>query len=181
MVAITNHRNELIVVDLETGESHLVDKSDYKRITGSAWSPDGSWLAYSFAFTAQKRAIKVCNMETGETHFVTDPVLKDVSPSFDPQGKYLYFLGYRTFNPVYDKLHFDLSFPRGVKPYAIMLRRDQRSPFMPEPKVPGGKEKEKENGAKKPEKENGMEGDEQEEDTASKKSALVIDLEGITT
>ena len=38
MVAITNHRNELIVVDLETGESRLVDKSDYKRITGSAWS-----------------------------------------------------------------------------------------------------------------------------------------------
>ncbi|TMB86768.1 MAG: peptidase [Chloroflexi bacterium] len=185
MVAITNHRNELIVVDLETGESRLVDKSDYKRITGSAWSPDGSWLAYSFAFTAQKRAIKVCNMETGETHFVTDPVLKDVSPSFDPQGKYLYFLGHRTFNPVYDKLHFDLSFPRGVKPYAIMLRRDQRSPFIPEPKVPQSKEKEKENGAKKPEKENGAEENkengEQEEETASKKPALVIDLEGITT
>src|SRR5947207_10045548 len=96
-------------------------------------------------------------METGETHFVTDPVLKDVSPSFDPEGKYLYFLGHRTFNPVYDNLHFDLGFPRGVKPYAIMLRSDQRSPFIPQPKVPQSKEKKKENGAKKPEKENGAE------------------------
>ena len=46
-------------------------------------------------------------------------------------------------------------------------------------------EKEKENGAKKAEKENGAEENkengEQEEETASKKPALVIDLEGITT
>ncbi|HEV7236077.1 MAG TPA: peptidase, partial [Ktedonobacteraceae bacterium] len=142
IVAITNHRNELIVVDLKEGKSAVVDKSDYRHISGIAWSADGSWLAYSFANTAQTRAIKLCNMENGETHFVTEPVLWDTAPSFDPEGKYLYFLGARTFNPVHDSIQFDLNFPNSVKPYAIMLRRDLRSPFIPEPKIPANKEKE---------------------------------------
>ncbi len=190
IVAITNHRNELIGVDLETGESHVLDRSDYERIQGVSWSPDGRWLAYGFAFTAQKTAIKLCNLETGETHFATEPVLRDTSPSFDPEGKYLYFLGYRVLNPVYDNLHFDLSFPRGIKPYAIMLRRDLRSPFILEPKVPGEKEKEKEEAPPKKPQNEGEEVTQQEENSkegngkeeATKRPApLLIDLEGITS
>jgi len=200
VVAITNHRNELVVVDLESSKSAVVDTSEYERITGPAWSPDGNWLAYSFANSNQTSVIKLCNLETGETHFATEPVLADFSPSFDPEGKYLYFLGKRTFNPVRDNLHFDWSFPRGVKPYAIMLRKDLPSPFIPVPKVPPAKEKEKEGiGSKKqqnsgeedlPKKpedeakenakdENGEQ--EQEETTDEKKSSLVINLEGIAS
>src|SRR5207248_7400307 len=95
-----------------------------------------------------------------------------------------------------DNLHFDLSFPRGIKPYAIMLRKDLPSPFIPVPKAPHAKEKEG-NGSKK--QENGGEEDmpkkqeheaeatakeengEQEEDSETKKPSLIIDLEGITS
>src|SRR3989440_6256 len=201
VVAITNHRNELIVVVLESEKSIVVDKSDFGRISGPAWSPDGKWLAYKFDDSNQTSVIKLCNLETGETHFATDPVLADFSPSFDLEGKYLYFLGKRTFNPVRDNLHFDLSFPKGVKPYAIMLRKDLPSPFIPVPKAPPGKEKEKEgNGSKKqqhgreedlpkkPEDEakeaaGGERGEQDQEDEATedKKPSLVIDLEGITS
>ncbi|HLQ10914.1 MAG TPA: PDZ domain-containing protein, partial [Ktedonobacteraceae bacterium] len=161
-------------------------------IRGFDWSPDGRWLAYGFAISNQRTAIKLCNLETGETHFATDPVLDDVAPSFDPEGKYLYFLGHRILNPVRDHLQFDLSFPRGIKPYAITLQGDLRSPFMPEPKAPS--DKEKENGKKdkdqeeKPE-ENGSENntdaetsesEEKQEKTDKKPPAVVIDLEGIT-
>ncbi|HVB73779.1 MAG TPA: S41 family peptidase [Ktedonobacteraceae bacterium] len=192
VIALTNHRNELVAVDLETASARVLDRSDFGRIRGFDWSPDGRWLAYGFMFTSQQTAIKLCNLETGKTHVVTDPVLEDVSPSFDPDGKYLYFLGYRILNPVYDNLQFDLSFPRGVKPYAITLQRDLRSPFMPEPKAPAEKEKDKENGKKeksqreKPEEsdaENGAqtaEPEEEQEEADNKPPALVIDLDGIT-
>src|SRR5258707_8368628 len=128
-------------------------------------------------------------MDNGETHFATDPVFRDVSPAFDPEGKYLYFLGYRSFNPVYDSLQFDLGFPRGIRPYAIMLRSDQISPFIPQPKAPGEKDKEqkKEKEETVGEKaENGAEGTTQQagegEEKAAKKTApVLIDLEGITT
>jgi len=191
VVAITNHRNELIVVDLENAQSVVADRSDHERIRGLAWSPDGRWLAYAFSHTAQKRAIKLCDMENGETHFATDPVFRDVSPAFDPEGKYLYFLGYRSFNPVYDNLQFDLGFPRGVRPYAITLRRDLPSPFIPQPKAPGEKEKDKEPRKGKEETaaqkaENGAEGTtlevgEGEDKTSKKTTPVLIDLEGITT
>ena len=185
-VAIANHRNELIAVDLEDGSSRTIDRSDYGRMRGIAWSPDGRWLAYGFPSTSQKVAIKLCNLESGETHFVTEPLLHDISPAFDPEGKYLYFLGYRTFNPVYDNLQFDMSFPGGVKPYTITLQRDLRSPFIPEPKVPEEKEKEKEKEEASAEKKEEIDtngsaetGEEDKKEDTKKPLSIVIDLEGI--
>jgi tricorn protease len=184
-IAISNHRNELLAIDLEEGSSRTIDRSDFGRIDGIAWSPDGRWLAYGFRATQQKTAIKLCNLESGETYFVTEPTLHDVSPAFDPEGKYLYFLGYRIFNPVYDHLHFDLSFPRGVKPYAITLQRDVRSPFIAEPKIPEEKEKENEESkaGKQDEKDQDASSQAEEEnkkETSKKPTPIVIDLEGIT-
>ncbi len=186
IIAIANHRNELILVDLEGCNAAVADRSDYDRIQDLAWSPDGSWLAYSFALSAQKKAIKLCDLENGEIHTVTDPVLEDVSPSFDPDGKYLYFLGYRTFNPVYDNLQFEFSFPRGVMPYAITLRHDLRSPFVTESKLlidnVEGTPRKKDTAlpeTEQPEKE-AKDEEEQEEETKKSRS-LVIDLEGITS
>jgi tricorn protease len=193
VVAITNHRNEVLVVDLEAEAARVLDRSDYGKIQGISWSPDGRWLAYGFPFTSQKTAIKLCDVESGETHFATEPVLQDILPAFDPEGKYLYFLGYRILNPVYDNLQFDLGFPRGVKPYVIMLQKDLRSPFVAEPKAPGEKEKDKEK-AKDKEQENtgdkqqegdaaetSEEQDEEENGASSKPPAIVVDLEGITS
>jgi tricorn protease len=191
IVAIANHRQELVIVDVEGAQYGILDHSDYGRIRDLAWSPDGHWLAYSFAVTSQKTAIKLGNLETGETYLATDPVLKDVSPSFDPDGKYLYFLGYRTFNPVPDNLQFEWSFPRGVTPYAITLRRDLRSPFITESKLLTNHG---ENGQKKLEgapdtsetteagnesKANGEKAE--KEDESKKPRSLAIDLEGITS
>ncbi len=186
-VAIANHRNELLVVDLEAGSSRTIDRSDFGQMQGIAWSPDGRWLAYGFRSSTQKTAIKLSNLESGQTHFITEPVLHDVAPAFDPEGKYLYFLGYRIFNPVYDNLQFDMSFPRGVKPYAITLQRNLRSPFIPEPKAPEEKEKEKEKEEVSDEKQEEKESEDSphtEEDgkreTTKSPTPIVIDLEGIT-
>jgi tricorn protease len=133
-VALSNHRNELVLVDIKTHKSRVLDKSDWAQIAGFDWSPDGRWIAYSCAQSQHTSAIRICEVKTGKVHPVTQPVLQDVSPSFGPDGKYLYFLSYREFDPVYDNLHFDLGFPRGVKPYLITLRKDIPSPFVPVPK-----------------------------------------------
>ena len=197
IVAITNHRNELIVVDLEHEEAGVLDRSEYGTITGLAWSPDGNWLAYSFANSGQKRAIKLGSIATGETHFATHPVLSDYAPSFDPDGKYLYFLGERCFNPVRDNLQFEYSFPRGVLPYVITLRKDLRSPFVAQPKLladrtessskkreappetqntPAGNAQEQEGKAEDQESQQ----ENNENDGNDQDKSLVIDLDGIT-
>jgi tricorn protease len=141
-VALANHRNELLVVNLEgeTPTLRQLDRSQFGRVEGMAWSFDSRWLAYGFATTPQTSAIKLVELDTGETTQVTSPTLRDRDPAFDPEGKYLYFIGQRDYDPVYDELHFDLGFPKGSRPFAITLRKDLLNPFIPRPKAPESQE-----------------------------------------
>ncbi len=168
-IVITNHRNEIISVDLDTASSRVLDHSDAGNIDGCAWSPDGAWVAYGFPISNRQTAIKLCHLDDGQTYQVTNPILQDTQPAFDPDGKYLYFLGKRVFNPVYDDLQFDLGFPRGTKPYAILLQSTLRSPFIPEPTPP------EEKGQDKPKTEN----DEAVTRDQEEKPAFAIDLDNI--
>lgn len=147
LIALTNHRNEVMTVNVgaKRPRRRILDQSEFGGIDGIAWSPDGRWLAYGYPTTAQKTAIKVCRVATGKTTRVTDPVLRDDRPAFDPEGNYLYFIGQRDFDPVYDSLQFALSFPKGSRPFAIALRNSVQSPFVRrvDPAKDGGDEDEK--------------------------------------
>ncbi len=142
LVALTNHRNELLLLDLrnETSSLRQLDRSPFGRIAGVGWSPDSRWLAYGFPNTAQTTAIKLARVETGELTLATRPVRWDTNPAFDPEGRYLYFIGHREFDPVYDGLHFDLGFPKGTRPCLVVLRKDIPSPFVPLAKPLDGKD-----------------------------------------
>jgi tricorn protease len=160
-LALSNHRNEVILVDLVTKKSKVLEKSSLSLIQGFDWSPDGVWIAYSCGLSRHTSAIKMVNADSGKIHSITTPVLNDVGPSFDPEGKYLYFLSYRDFDPVYDNLHFDLGFPKGVRPFLVTLRKDLPSPFVPVPKPAEDKSesKDKDDKDKEKEKENGKAAD----------------------
>jgi tricorn protease len=133
-VAVANHRRELFLVNTNNGRTHLIDKSQHDVITGLDWSPDGAWLAYSFAPNHHTRCIKLYELKSGRSKAITRPDFKDVSPAFDPEGSFLYFLSYRIFDPVYDNLFFALGFPRAVKPHLITLKKGITSPFLHKPR-----------------------------------------------
>ncbi len=175
-VALGNHRNELILLDLETRTATVLDRSRHGRMQGIAWSPDGRWIAYGCFETAQTSIIKLCRVESGEAWPVTRPVLFDVGPAFDPGGKYLYFLSYRDFDPVYDNLHFDLNFPWGMRPYLITLRADLPSPFIPVPRAPG---QESSNSSEKSKEKPTDAEDEKDQTSAEGEQLVEIDLDGI--
>jgi tricorn protease len=132
-VALTNHRLELVLVDLRGAEAtaQVLDRSRYGQIADPAWSPDGRWLAYTFPDSTTTTAVKLVRVDTGETAPATRPVLRDRRPAFDPRGRYLYFIGKREFDPVRDEMHFDYGFPLGSRPYAVTLRADEPAPFVP--------------------------------------------------
>jgi len=142
VIAIANHRNELLLVDLGQVSPSLrvLDRSEFGELEGIAWSPDGRWLAYGFPDSPQTSVIKVCNTHSGETAEVTSRVLNDRMPTFDPEGRYVFFIGMRDFDPVFDHIQFDLGFPRAARPFAIPLRKDVPDPFVPVPKPPASKE-----------------------------------------
>lgn len=154
-LVFSNNRYEIYFLDLDSRELKKIDKGVSFPIAGFSWSPDGAWIAYSVSISLQRMALKLWNVSTGESTLLTDPVLRDVAPSFDPQGKYLFFLSYRQFNPVYDSLQFDLGFPYGMRPYLITLQKDLPTPFLthlPEEKNDKDQEDEKEKKDEKEEK-----------------------------
>ena len=134
LVALSNHRQEVLIGDVATGSVRVIDKSDAGRTEELAWSPDGAWLAYPLWINMRHCAIKLHDVNGGDSRLVTQPDFRDWSPSFDPDGKYLYFLSARTFDPVYDNVQFELSFPRAARPYLIALQSDSPPPFDPAPR-----------------------------------------------
>ncbi|GAA3240205.1 S41 family peptidase [Nonomuraea helvata] len=156
-VAVVNHRHELHLLDLATGRSDLVEANPHGAPEDPAWSHDGRWLAYTSPLSPQSSAIKLHHPESGRTVQATEPVLKDSMPAFDPEGRYLYFIGQRTFSPVYDQLQFDLGFPLGTRPYAVALRTDAPDPFVPVQRPLG----------------------EKDEDDSDEEEPLHVDLDGL--
>ncbi len=149
VIAFANHRYELIAVDLRDGAPRVLDKSIGFRITDLAFSPDGRYLAYAWWPLGEGVAvIRVVKLKSGEIHDVTSQLRVDQSPAWDPEGRYLYFISTRDFDPVYDALQFDLSFPQAQRPFVVTLRADVPNPFTPKPKpvhrdVDHGDQKEK--------------------------------------
>ncbi|MFI6390227.1 S41 family peptidase [Nonomuraea sp. NPDC050540] len=133
-LAVTNHRGELHLLDLGTGQATLVEANPHAGPHDPAWSADGTWLAYASPLNAQTTAIKLHHPESGRIVQASEPILEDSAPCFDPEGRYLYFIGQRTFSPVWDQLQFDLGFPLGTRPYAIALQEDAPDPFVPQPR-----------------------------------------------
>lgn len=152
LVAIANHRHELLIVDLKTKSVKVIDKSPVDRISGINWSADGRWIAYCWSGQPGTCIIRIAEVKTSKVHDVTAVLKVDFEPCFDPEGRYLYFLAARDYFPVYDSLQFDLSFPTSVRPFLITLRKNLRSPF--EYKSPAEEEREKNKNDKEKEADN---------------------------
>ena len=97
---------KLNLVDAETGAITVVDQGDYDDawerwgIQEYIWSPDSQWIAYTKMEESMYESIFLYSLEQKQTFRVTSDQTADWSPSFSPDGKYLYFLSNRTFEPV---------------------------------------------------------------------------------
>ncbi len=133
-LAISNHRQELLVLSLKDGKLITIDKSDYLPIWNFDWSSDGRWLAYGKWVTGHASIIRLFDVENKVSHDVTKPDFQDDVPVFDPKGRYLYFISRRNFSPIYDSHFFQYDFLKGSVLCAVTLRKDVPSPFIPRPK-----------------------------------------------
>jgi tricorn protease len=151
-VAFANHRNELWLLNLAAGTSRKLAANAYGPMGTFAWSPDGRWLAFQESQNRHQYHIAIASTETNDIHVVTKPLFVDYAPSFDPDGRYLYFLSDRLLNPVYDSVQFELSFPKTVLPCLVTLKKDMPSPFLEavtddaDDKVKGKDKREEEHG-----------------------------------
>ncbi|MBC9729582.1 S41 family peptidase [Streptomyces sp. TRM68367] len=100
-----------------------------------AFSPDGTWLTWSHPGIGRSlRQIKMARIAgaADAAHLIVDVTngrFEDENPVFTRDGRYLAFLSWRGFDPVYDVHTGDLSFPLGCRPYLVPLSSATPSPF----------------------------------------------------
>jgi len=172
----------LNLLGVETGDLSVIDQGLYDDgwerwgIQDYVWSPDSRWVAYTKLEESGYESIFLYALETKQTHRVTDDLTQDWCPSFDPKGRYLYFLSNRTFRPLMgavDQNHIYLDMAR---PYAVLLKAGEPSPFdVKEDEEKGAETQPTTTAADKPEDESG----EKAEAGRDEKGTTVIDLDGI--
>jgi tricorn protease len=109
-------------------------RSDNGPVRDLAFSPDGAWLTWSHPGVGRSlRKIKLARIKDRMVVDVTNGRFEDESPAFTRDGRYLAFLSWRGFDPVYDVHTGDLSFPLGCRPYLVPLSSATPSPFAVSP------------------------------------------------
>jgi tricorn protease len=95
-----------------------------------AFSPDSAWLTWSHPGVGRAlRSIRIARLSDHTIIDVTNGRFEDEQPVFTRDGRYLAFLSWRGFDPVYDVHTGDLSFPLGCRPHLVPLNSATPSPF----------------------------------------------------
>ncbi|MER5831800.1 S41 family peptidase [Streptomyces sp. NPDC002130] len=141
-LAVASHDGRLLLVDVTEdsgGEVTELIRSVNGPVRDLAFSPDGAWLTWSHPGIGRSlRQIKMARLTgpaDGERLIVdvTGGRFEDENPVFTSDGRYLAFLSWRGFDPVYDVHTGDLSFPLGCRPYLVPLSSATPSPFAVNP------------------------------------------------
>ncbi|MGW2226422.1 S41 family peptidase [Streptomyces formicae] len=144
-LAIASNDGRLLLITVSDEAAAATDTEDpdgevtelIRSINGPvrdlAFSPDGNWLTWSHPGIGRSlRQIKLARIDGPGARTVVDVTngrFEDENPVFTRDGRYLAFLSWRGFDPVYDVHTGDLSFPLGCRPYLVPLSSATPSPF----------------------------------------------------
>ncbi len=125
-----NHAGELWRLELESGALTKLATNPDGQPFGVDWSPDSRWLAFSMRSTKSRlEAIWLLDTRDGSLHEATSGLHDDGAPSFDRDGKWLYFVSTRTFAPTYSGVDETWIYTNGTNLVAMALRKDVENPF----------------------------------------------------
>lgn len=118
-------------VDIDSKEVVEVAKGTTWEIRSYTWSPDSNWIAYAKPEVEGMTKIYLYSLKDKKTYEVTDGWYNSTSPHFSSDGKYLFFVSDRDFNPVYSRTEFNHAYLSMSRIYLVTLSAEEKSPFEP--------------------------------------------------
>jgi tricorn protease len=156
-------------VDVATKEVTPVTDTKVWEIRDATWSPDSHWIAWSEqAEDNGFSRVVLYSVDQKKAFPVTDSWYGADEPAFSADGKYLFFVAQRDFNPVFSETEWNHAYRDMSRIYLVTLAADTPSPFKPksdETQASDKKEEPKKDDAKK--------------DTAKKEVTVKVDVDGL--
>ncbi len=128
---------KLNLLDVTTGKVDVVDQGEYDDgwerwgIQDYVFSPDSKWIAYTKKMENTYESIFLYSILEKKSYAVTTNLYQNFSPSFDPKGRYLYFLSNRSFTPIMGVIDQEHIFLDMTTPFLAILNPDEPNPFAP--------------------------------------------------
>ncbi|MCK7555938.1 PDZ domain-containing protein [Chitinophaga sedimenti] len=120
----------LYIVEVASGNRTLVTHSDDGGIGAYSFGPDSKWIAFTAPGKAREfSVIKLYNIDTKKIITVTDTWYDSDGAKFSPDGKLLYFVSQRDFNPTYSQTEWNHAYTDMARPYFVRLSAAYKSPL----------------------------------------------------
>ncbi|MCK4538288.1 MAG: PD40 domain-containing protein [Candidatus Krumholzibacteria bacterium] len=178
-IAFYDQLGWLYRLDVESKKITKIDRNEYGDLRDFAWSADSKWITYSKTGDNNFSSIYLYNLAKDEKSQATSDLYNDYSPSFDPDGKYLYFLTDRTINIQFRNFESGWEFVSPTTVCVTTLKADTPSPLAPESDEIEVKEEEKENGDKDKADKDDDKKDEKNDEEKEEDKELEIDIAGL--
>ena len=130
-IAWTDKLNRLQFVEVESKQVTPVAKSDAFEIRDFVWSPDSQWLAFTQPEVRRFANIYLYGLAQKNQVQVTDGWFDVGSPEFSSDGKYLFFVSERSFNPSYGQTEWNHTYSDMERIYLVTLAAATKSPLAP--------------------------------------------------
>jgi tricorn protease len=159
-------------VDVQTKSTTEVAKSDVWEFSDYSWSPDSKWISFAQQEEDEMTKIYLYSLESEKSFEVTDSWYSSSEPNFSSDGKYLFFISDRDFNPTYSRTEWNHIYQDMSRIYFVTLTKDIKSPFEPKSDEVEIKKEESKDG--KTEKK-----DEKKDDKKKSDVVVKVDIDGL--
>jgi tricorn protease len=126
-----DRKQRLLTVEIASKQVKEIAKSPILEFNTYVWSPDSKWIAYGRREEIGLPRVYLYSVEKGEATPVTDGQYAASQPCFSGDGKYLFFVSSRDFNPIYSQSEFNHAYVDMARIYFVTLAKDTPSPFKP--------------------------------------------------
>lgn len=130
-ILFSDKKLRLQMLDVETKKVSLVSQSKVWEYNDYTWSPDSRFIAFAEPMKTGMNKIRIYSLETGKTSDVTDEWYASGNPVFSRDGKYLFFVSERDFNPIYSETEWNHAYTDMSKVYFVTLEAATLNPLAP--------------------------------------------------
>jgi tricorn protease len=130
-LAFSDMNGNLYVLGVADKKLQKIARETRGQVNDYAWSPGGSYLAFSLSHPSGFSTIRVWGAADGAVHQVTSEMFDSGEPTWDPEGNYLYFFSDREYAPQVSRKEPNFASSRNTGIFALALRKDVKSPFPP--------------------------------------------------